>query len=220
MAVQIDKMNILAMLDTGSVKTILRSDEYKKIGSPTLRPTARMFKGFGNARSKAIVFDAELMIQGEVYRNEVYVVPIEAMDVKMLLGKDLHRQMDILILSGQTTIQKIATKVENGKLKPEIRNEERSQYDHIKGESDDKDDAECMRYGLSTINYIEPSEINVHGPCREEIRKLMDDYKPNQQVQTNIETRIVLKDQEPVCAKPRRLPVQENRFYKSRLTSG
>jgi len=94
--VQINGTNIL---DTGSFKTILRNDEYVRIDSPTLRPALRMFRGFGNERSKAIdVFDTELTIQDEVYRSEVYVVPVEAMDVKMLLGKDLHKQMYIRIL--------------------------------------------------------------------------------------------------------------------------
>lgn len=108
--VQINETNIPAMLDTGSSKTLLRYDEYKKISSPTLIPTVRMFKRFGNARSKAIgVFNTQLTIQGKVYHNEVYVVPIKAMDTKMLLEKDLQQQMDIRILGGQATIRKIAT---------------------------------------------------------------------------------------------------------------
>jgi len=73
-----------------------------------------MFREFGNPRSKAIgVFDTELTIQAEVYRSEVYVVSVEVMDVKMLLGKDLHKQMDIRILGKQTRIRKIATKISN-----------------------------------------------------------------------------------------------------------
>lgn len=54
------------------------------------------------------------MIQSEGYRNDVYVVPVGAMDVKMLLGKDLHKQMDIRILNGQMTIRKTVTKIGDG----------------------------------------------------------------------------------------------------------
>lgn len=108
--IQINETNIPAVLDTSSSKTLLRDDEYRRIGNSILKPTERIFKGFGNVRTKAIgVFDARLTIQDEVYHNEVYVVPIQTMDTKMLLGKDLHRQMDIRILGGQMTIRKIAT---------------------------------------------------------------------------------------------------------------
>jgi len=131
-AVQINGTNILAILDTGSFKTILRNDEYVRIGSPMLRPALRMFREFGNARSKAIgVFDAELTIQGKVYRSEVYVVPVEAMDVKMLLGKDLHKEMDIRILGGRQSGKprsvmthlrmKLMTKSVHRTIKPKIK---------------------------------------------------------------------------------------------------
>lgn len=51
----------------------------------------------------------------------------------------------------------------------------------------------------------------------EKIRKLIADYKPSRQVQTNVETRIVLKDQEPICAKPRRLSVQEKQVLQKQV---
>lgn len=106
--VQINESQVPALLDTGSYKTLLREDEYRKIGNPMLRPTERVFKGFGNAQSREIgVFDAELRIDGETYRNAVYVVPTEATDSRMILGKDLQRQIDINIRGGRMTIRKI-----------------------------------------------------------------------------------------------------------------
>lgn len=67
-----------------------------------------MFKGFGNAQSKAIgVFDAYLTIGGKIYRNEVYVVPVEAMDSRMLLGKDVQEEMNINIQGGRIIVRKI-----------------------------------------------------------------------------------------------------------------
>ncbi|XP_071650029.1 uncharacterized protein [Temnothorax longispinosus] len=178
-AIQVNGIDTLAILDTGSSKTILRDDEYMKIGSPTLEPTARLFRGLGNARSKAKgVFDAELTIQDEVYCNKVYVVSVETMDAKMLMGKDLLKQMDIRILGGQTTIRKI-TAIGDGTPAHDVKNEE--------------------------------------GPYAEEIKKLIDDYKPNKQVWPKVEMKIVLKDQEPVRAKPRRLSVQERQILQKQV---
>lgn len=73
-AVKINQADILATLDTDSFKMLLQNDEYLRIGSPTLSPIVCMFKGFGNARIRAIdVFDVELTIR--VYHNEIHVVP-------------------------------------------------------------------------------------------------------------------------------------------------
>lgn len=204
--VRVNGSDIPAILDTGCFKTLLREDGYRKIGSPTIRPTARVFQGFGNARSKATgVFNAKLSIHSEVYDIEVYVILIDAMDVEMLLGKDLQRQMDIRIIGGQTTIRKL----------PRIGRDE----SHVGGIEDrpnppsdvraDEDTAEWLAGELSMINYVEPCEIGVRGAYEEKIRRLRDNHTLNQQVQTDIEMKIVLKDQEPVRSKPRRLSVRD-----------
>ncbi|XP_024877102.1 uncharacterized protein LOC112457984, partial [Temnothorax curvispinosus] len=216
-AIQVNGIDTLAILDTGSSKTILREDEYVKIGSPALKPTVRLFRGFGNARSKAKgVFDAELTIQDEVYRNEVYVVPVETMDTRMLMGKDLLKQMDIRILGGQTTFRKI-TAIEDGTPVHEVKGEESVPGNRPKDEDGDEVSAEWERGGLSTINYVEPDEVSVRGPYAEEIKKLIDDYKPIKQVRPKVEMKIVLKDQEPVRAKPRRLSVQERQILQKQV---
>lgn len=212
-AVQVNKMSVLAVLDTGSSKTILRNDEYVKMGSPVLKPTACMFKGFGNAQSKAIVvFDAELTIQGEIYHNEVHVVPVEAMDVKMLLGRNLHKQMDIRIVGGETMIKKVAARADNGASAHKSEDEKCSQSNQPRNRSNRRNEVDEVQDGLLAIRYVEPSELNIQEARAEEIQKLIDDYKPNRQVQTSVEMKIVLKDQEPVCAKPRRMSVEEKQI--------
>lgn len=216
--VQMNEAELLAILDTGSSKTILRDDGYRKIGSPALNPTGRMFKGFGNVRSKATgVFTAKLTINAEVYINEVYVVPIEAMDAQMLLGKDLQKQMDIRIVGGQTTIQKLPAKLDDSSATNKVKNIGNLQRDNVKDDNIDGDTDEWVTNGLSMINYINPSEIDVHDPYDEKIRRLIEGYTPNQQVQTNVETRITLKDQEPVRAKPRRLSVQDKQVLQKQI---
>ena len=49
-AVHINDTKVPAMLDTGSFKTLLRADEFHKIGGLTLRPTSRVIKGFAKTQ--------------------------------------------------------------------------------------------------------------------------------------------------------------------------
>ena len=123
------------MLDTGSFKTLLRADEFRKIGSPTLRLTSRVFKVFGIAQSEPDgVFDAELEIDGELYQNEVYVVPVEVMDSKMLLGKEIQNKMNINIQGGRMTIQKITMKSNNASTTQEVKDNDNRQHRRLKNE--------------------------------------------------------------------------------------
>ncbi|XP_043276001.1 uncharacterized protein [Venturia canescens] len=198
-SVRLSNNEISALLDTGSVNTVLRNDEFRKISNAPLKRTERIFKGFGNTRTKAIgVFDAEIWVGDDLYRNEVYVVPVEVMDSKMLLGKDIQKQMVINIDGGKLTIRKKYAKDEELAVK-------RPNEDEIK----ETDSEEGVSRQLLQINYVDQDTIEVREPYKQRIQQLMEDHKPSKQVQTNVETKIVLKDDEVVCAKPRRLSIQE-----------
>lgn len=124
--------------------------------------------------------------------------------------------MDIRILGGQTTIRKIATKSEIG---PEhkAKNEKCYQHSNRKDEGINGESTEWMGCELPMINYVDPSETNVSRPYQEQIRKLIDNYKPSQKVQTDVKMEIVLKDQEPIRSKPRRLTMQEKQILQSQV---
>lgn len=54
----------------------------------------------------------------------------------------------------------------------------------------------------------------------EKIHKLIEEHKPKKQTQTNVETRIMLKDQEPICLKPRRLSVKDKLILDKQIDDG
>lgn len=88
-------------MDTGTNQTMLKYQEYEKIGKPELQTVTSTFQGFGKAIVRAHgVFRVTATIQGERYEVEIYVVPDCAMQQSMLLGKELIRQMGIIIRGG------------------------------------------------------------------------------------------------------------------------
>ena len=64
----------------------------------------------------------------------------------------------------------------------------------LKKEEDDDDNGGLFTNELMMINYIQPGKIDAKKPFQERIYKLIEEHKPKKQVQTNVETRIVLKD--------------------------
>lgn len=209
--VQINNVHIPAILDTGSSKTLLREDEFRKIGNPTLQPTARMFKGFGNAQRRGLgVLNADLTINGVIYTNPVYVVPTEAMDSSMLLGKDVQKQMNINIDGGVITIKKKPAPSENATVQAK-------HIEEAQSNKHDENDQGLFTDELTTINYIEAGEVNVIKTYQEKIHKMIQEHVPKKQVQTDIETKIQLKDEDPVCLRPRRLSVKEKRILDQQI---
>lgn len=70
--VEINNMQIRAMMDTGAYPTMLKYKEYVRISKPELRSVVSTFQGFGNAIVKANgVFRAIATIQGEKYDVEI-----------------------------------------------------------------------------------------------------------------------------------------------------
>lgn len=51
---------------------------------------------------------------------------------------------------------------------------------------------------LYTINYMQTDIANVDEQYRRQIQQLIDEYVPNKHNQTNVETRIVLRNEVPV----------------------
>lgn len=131
---------IISMMDTGTHYTLLRFSEYQRIGNPPIQAVRQSFYGLGKSQVIPIgIFWADLVIQGEQYKIEVYVVPNDAMEEKMLLGKELTRQMDVRMTGGILSIKKLedVTKKED-KEKESGNQEERNGKD----DSKDRDDKE------------------------------------------------------------------------------
>lgn len=107
------------------------------------------------------------------------------------------------------TIRKISITSDDGSIPQEVETNENRHHGRVKVEEDNDNGVGLITNELTTINYIEPYEIDIRKSYQDKIHKLVKEHNPKKQVQTNIEMRIVLRDQEPVCLKPRRLSVKE-----------
>jgi len=86
------------------------------------------------------VFRAVLIIQGDQYDTEIHVVPDNAMDERMLLGKELTRQMDIRMKSGILSIKKLEHDDKKEEDEEEKREKKHENDDDEKKEEGNKDD--------------------------------------------------------------------------------
>jgi len=150
-------------------------------------------------------FQIEVTIHGEKYVTQVYVVPDSAMSHAMLLGKELMRKMDINIQNGRVTIRKLA--VDNKREKDVVQGRD------SRGEESNSDTLSELLF----VNYVETSSVDVIGRYRDEIETLIKEHKPRKEVQTNVEIKIVLRDEMPICLRPRRLAVKEKAILNAQI---
>jgi len=59
--------------------------------------------------------------------------------------------------------------------------------------------------------------VDVIGRYRDEIEMLIKEHKPRKEVQTNVETKIVLRDEVPICLRSRRLAVKEKAILNTQI---
>lgn len=109
MVVAVNGISISSMMDTGTHRTLLKFSKYRRIDSPAIRSVYHSLYGLGKSQVKPIgVFGTNLTVQGDQYKEEVYVIPDDTMDEKMLLGKGLTMmQMDIRMKGGMFYIRKL-----------------------------------------------------------------------------------------------------------------
>lgn len=204
--IEINDTQIRSMMDTGTYQIMLKYKDNDRIGKPELRTVTSTVQRFGKMIVKAHgVFQATATIQGEKYKVEIYVVPDSAMQQSMLLGKELTRQTEVIIRSGQITIEKLMTANEDNRQNSEENENGVKRYD----------DEELTE--LLCINYIKKSSLDVAEQYRKKIEKLIEDHKPEKSVQMTVETKIILQDDEPICMRPRRLAVKEKAILNAQV---
>jgi len=86
------------------------------------------------------VFRADLIIQGDQYNTEIHVIPDNAMDERMLLGKELTRQMDIRMKGGILSIRKLEHDAKKEKGEEEKRKEKHENNEGEKKKRVNKND--------------------------------------------------------------------------------
>lgn len=184
--VMINNHTFKALIDTGSDLTLIRTDEYVMLGSPRLSSLRIKFEGIGASCYETMGdFCAVMLVDGQEHIVNLHVVPSNVSKHPVILGKDFIDQVDLRVKRGEITIGKIVDE-DNDENIPEI-----LKIDVVDGSD------------TVNVDYIKEPEY------REEIKKMITNYTPVNECDVGVKTRIILKDNIPVAARPRRLSPAE-----------
>ncbi|XP_025835246.1 uncharacterized protein LOC112905971 [Agrilus planipennis] len=183
--VVVEDRKFVALVDTGSDLTFMRSDEYEKIGSPVLGKRKLKFEGLGSTGNVTLgEFTKSMNVDGDEFLVTFHVVPTEILKHGLLLGTDFLDKVELRVRQGIVSFLKL---------------------------DDAKSESYPEIFAINTIseaNEIELSYIN--DKCyRDEVKKMITDYKPEKTRDVGIKTKIILSSEVPVGSRPRRLSAEE-----------
>ncbi|XP_017467881.1 PREDICTED: uncharacterized protein K02A2.6-like [Rhagoletis zephyria] len=179
--VTIGERAIDALIDTGSDLTLMYYDEYLKLGSPRLRRCKLRFAGLGSSSHTAIgEFDTKIQIDGHLFPIRICVISDRLPSHRHLIGTDFLEKRNFHAKNRLICI-----------------------------DADEDDEvAEIMQINLCEEDSKEEVRLShiENDDMKAEVRKLVTEYQPRKTIETTVSMRLVLKDNEPVYQKARRLP--------------
>ncbi|EFN71715.1 hypothetical protein EAG_11946, partial [Camponotus floridanus] len=99
--VKINDINLMAIIDTGSDLSLMREEQYVKLGAPNLTRREIMFRGISAENYKTIgQFNIEIEIDGECFTISLSVVPNNLMRYDLLLGTDFLDRVNLYVEEG------------------------------------------------------------------------------------------------------------------------
>jgi len=187
--VNINNRSVTAMIDTGSDLCLMRADCYNALDAPTLRRNKIYFRGIGSVDNETLgEFDANICIDDNVYRIKIRVVSNVLMRHDLIIGADFLRSVEVVMRNGELSISKPRD--------PELPE-------------------------IFQINYVceadELDMIHLNDGHRDTLERMIWDYKPNKVRDVNIKMKLILKDDEPVYQRARRLSEQEKQVVKRQI---
>ncbi|XP_011884081.1 PREDICTED: uncharacterized protein K02A2.6-like [Vollenhovia emeryi] len=186
--VKINDIPVSAILDTGSDLTIMRADEYIKIGAPKLINKKVPFRGVGTEANTTLgEFDATITVDGNAYPILIRVISDCLSRHKLLVGRDFLDTVDLSVKRG---VAKISPAHDDpvGSEVPEV-----YQIDVFA-------ESEVKSVDLSLV-----SDVN----HRAAVQDLIGNYNPIRTREVGVEMKLILKDDEPVYQRARRLSIPE-----------
>ncbi|CAK9834317.1 Transposon Tf2-9 polyprotein [Anthophora retusa] len=182
--VLICEREVNALIDTGSDLCLMRRGQYNELKPrvPALQDSDIYFRGIGSNTNKAIgEFKTEARIDGDSFPIIIRVIPDGLMTHGFLIGTDFLDATELIVKQGQIV----------------IRRAEQTEIPHI-SEID-------LEYAINEvdISYVEGAQT------RGILAKIIDDYKPMAIREAELKMTIVLKDDEPVFQRARRLSPSE-----------
>jgi len=183
---------IVALIDTGSDISILRSNEYAKMGSPRMRVADTEFCGIGGFSAKILgEFQASIIIDGQVYPIYIRVAPDDVIPCDLIIGADFIDTVEINLKKGVISINPVRELAVGAGTRPEI-------------------------FMIDVMR--DPNTIDVDVLSKLEHKHVVENnYKPVQTRETDIKMTIILKDEEPVYQKARRLSQYERDIVNTQI---
>ncbi|XP_023289213.1 uncharacterized protein LOC111674140 [Orussus abietinus] len=178
---------VKALLDTDSDISLMRMDQYKRIGAPQLRDESVPFGGVGLVENRTLgTFYETLMVDEGVYPIAIHVIPDELMNYQLLIGSDFLNTVNVSINEGKATISApICNSPPEGEL-PQI----------------------FLIDDVREVDRVDVSHV-ANREYRQRLLELVDSYKPMKARETEVKMTLVLKDDEPVFQRPRRLSASQ-----------
>ncbi|KAL0279946.1 UNVERIFIED_CONTAM: hypothetical protein PYX00_001389 [Menopon gallinae] len=183
--VNIDGKIVKAYIDAGSEVTTIRTSIIEEWGMAYL-PSSVTMRGFGQGLSQAKGERTLLLdIEGVQIEGKVLLVPDEAQEDEMIIGRNILSQPGIRVtIEGQKLLIERKQPTESGEKTVQVRKI------NINHEIDDRD-KEKVRELVEEYDMLFPTDVNMIGETK------------------HIKMKIELTNQEPINQKPYRVPYAE-----------
>lgn len=186
--VKLGGTKLCALLDTGSDISLLSKSKYDELCLPPLNQSSITFRGVGTKDNKTLGFvNTTLEVDNHVYAVCVHLIPDDLALHDLLLGTDFIRQVELNIKSGDVHINPIA--------------EETPMVLNIQTMSDTQ---------LDFSNLAKPEH-------KKKITELISNYVPTRVSESDLKMSIVVKDDEPVYQRARRLSISERELVNKQI---
>lgn len=105
--VKIGDQNLTALIDTGSDSSLMRAEQYIRLGSPKLVKKEIKFCGIRSQNNTTLgEFDTIIEIDGDNYPITIFVISEELMKYGLLIGIDFMNNVEVNIKEGKILVTK------------------------------------------------------------------------------------------------------------------
>ncbi|XP_076638793.1 uncharacterized protein LOC143350658 [Colletes latitarsis] len=186
-SVTINNSEMTALIDTGSDVMLMRADAYDRIGAPRMEYNQVSFDGIGSVSNKTLGgFTTTIEIDGSLYTIKAHVVPESLMRHSLLLGADFLNNVQLTIEHGRVEIQQLS------RVQPTENDLTEVLQINV-----------CEEARRVDISHIKNSET------ASRVMSMVDGYEAKKIREVGVEMAIILKDEEPVYQRARRLSAVE-----------
>jgi len=172
-----------ALIDTGSDLSLIRADQYIKLGTPKLKYKEIKFCGVGSDENKTLgEFCSDVEIDGNHYNITFHVVSDTLTKHSIIIGTNFLDSVSVLIEGHKNISIRQPQKTSESESVPEV-------------------------FAINCIREVNEIDLS-HIPCRElrnTVENMINNYNPVKSREVSIEMNLVLKDSEPVYQRARRL---------------